>query len=1826
MFFGKRYKRRVFIPVSGILLMLLWLELTYTFVTPNLFPFLFNTVEAATGILDPNGDVGTNTGTRTTCGGTLYFDCLNDAVRDPTAPAGGDYVSYAGGNQTNSDLTTLTDVATATAVAVKVYHRETGTNMTLAASLVNSAGTVIAGPTNFTNRGTAQWDTINFGSLSLSQATVDGLRIRLTCTRSGGASGNRCEGYAAYGVLTYDPVINVTVSATSTQKNVVASTTNNHIGGAFSIVGNVGTRNITSITINETGTVDAQNNLKNIKLLYDMSTSTPFNCSLVSYSGNEIQFGSTDADGFSAANGSSVFTGSVQISATSTMCVYVVMDVQNGAASGETIEVQISAPDIDVVGSGSPVISPTSTVALSGTTVIEKTNLDQVNYHWRSDNGDEVTASSTTGGVENTPNTDFPKGVPQRLRLAISNEGTATSSATQYRLEFAQKVTTCSAVTEGSWTDVGATGGSFDMAVSPNLTEGADTTNIATTSGGVSDPNTTFVTPNGGVRDTSSQTGNITLSPTQFVELEYSISATSTLSDGASYCFRVSNAGTKIDTYTRYPEITIGADLTLSSLGSQVGNLVASTTNQYTGGAFVLINNTGDTDAVTSISITASGTSNVQTDFANIKLLYDLDTVAPYNCADESYGGGELWFGPVASAFNGSKKAVFTATTTINVTSTQALCLYVVLDVQGSISNGSTTEFSILSPSSDISASGASISPNSEISISGTTILAKQVLEQTGYHWRNNNGNESGATSATVGVENTILLDTAKETPYRLRLAVSNEGLATSSETAYRLEWAQKLTTCGAAAPWTRIDSAGDAWQMSPTANLTDGDNTTNIAVSSGGVSDPNVTFKVANGGVKDDNDTAASTTATSTEFIELEYSLSATTDAVQGATYCFRLTNAGTALDIYTNYAEAKIKLDTDFKIQRGETNMTGLTATITAGAQYDAPASSTRAFIRITNTQHTGGGPITTGNRFANDITAYISNPSNIGTSITFTRTSATVDTKIYWEIVEYRGAAGGENEIVVRRAEALSYISGNNTVTGSAISGVASGTKVVAFVTGQHNQDGGRNNYGAGLSTASFSTSTNQVTLTRGATGAISDVSYALVEFTGSNWRIQRVENTYSGAGATSTQSINSVNSLSRTFLHTQKRLSGSNINHADFGHEVWLSSIGQVSFLIDGAAGTPANHTSVAWVIENTQTLGSKVVVTRDNSTLGTSATANQFNYRNIGKTLSDLSITSLFVNNRSDESVRTWPEPILGITLASSTQYLLWRSDASANINFRTEVVEWPTAARKIQQNNFRFYVNNNAITPTDPWPVGGTNIGENTEMTATDTPMTQGDVIRIRMSLKVTAAAMPATLDSFTLQYGKRTTTCTAVTDWQNLGAISSTTAPWRGYNASSTDGDTLSSFLLTGSTVAGTYEEENDTTLNPNIAFPNDQIEYDWVVQHNLASDKSSYCFRMIEVNGNPFDDYNNYPVVRTVGYEPLITNWRWYDDATSTTPTSPLSISENVAPIEISNQNTIKLRMVLRESSGAAGVNTKFALQFSQQSDFSSDVTTVIATSTCVENSLWCYADGAGVDNATITAAVISNANTCTGGVGAGCGTHNESISTTTATLDQAAYSNAEFEFTIKNAGARANAVYFFRPYDVVNNEPVALYATSTYPSLVTEGAKLSFAVDGLPLGTTTAGVTTNASSSATSITFSPMLFDTDYIAAHRVTVNTNATEGYQVLKFAYQQLTNTYGDEIIPIPTTNAAPAGWSASCAAEAASCVGYHTTDAVLQGGSTRFAATDSYAGLHTTPAEVMFSSIPTIDIQDIVYRIKVSAEQPAGDYETDIVYLAIPTF
>jgi hypothetical protein len=181
------------------------------------------------------------------------------------------------------------------------------------------------------------------------------------------------------------------------------------------------------------------------------------------------------------------------------------------------------------------------------------------------------------------------------------------------------------------------------------------------------------------------------------------------------------------------------------------------------------------------------------------------------------------------------------------------------------------------------------------------------------------------------------------------------------------------------------------------------------------------------------------------------------------------------------------------------------------------------------------------------------------------------------------------------------------------------------------------------------------------------------------------------------------------------------------------------------------------------------------------------------------------------------------------------------------------------------QDSYQVYANANAITPTDPWPVGGANLDENAAVDTSDIAVRRGERLRLRMNMWITNATSTVGVDAYKLQYSP-STDCPSALNWTDVGAQADGAALWRGYNNSGVADDaTLPSFLLSSSTIAEAYVEENVSTATP-VQIPIGGVgEWDWVIEDNTALGGVNYCFRMVESDGTPLDGYSNYPSLLT-------------------------------------------------------------------------------------------------------------------------------------------------------------------------------------------------------------------------------------------------------------------------------------------------------------------------------------------------------------------------
>ncbi len=275
------------------------------------------------------------------------------------------------------------------------------------------------------------------------------------------------------------------------------------------------------------------------------------------------------------------------------------------------------------------------------------------------------------------------------------------------------------------------------------------------------------------------------------------------------------------------------------------------------------------------------------------------------------------------------------------------------------------------------------------------------------------------------------------------------------------------------------------------------------------------------------------------------------------------------------------------DFKILRGSaiipSSQTSLTLTDTTDYTLESGIASDAWFFQIANSNLSGmGRTVGGGNQNSDD---FMVSCSTSGNNVTLTRRGSANDCRVDWQIIQYIGSSGGANEIKVRATGTATAASSSATTSASIPGTVSNNADLVPFITGQDNASTGRNDPHAGLFTANINGS--NVDFQRGRTNVAATVSYALVEFTGSNWTITNEQ--FSNPSAANTDSTvtlsTAVADIAQTFLHCQYRydLEGT-AGLDDASTRVRLSSTTQFSVRDTTTTGDASKNHSV-WVIQN-----------------------------------------------------------------------------------------------------------------------------------------------------------------------------------------------------------------------------------------------------------------------------------------------------------------------------------------------------------------------------------------------------------------------------------------------------------------------------------------------------------------------------------------------------------------------------------------------------------------------------------------------------------------
>jgi len=258
------------------------------------------------------------------------------------------------------------------------------------------------------------------------------------------------------------------------------------------------------------------------------------------------------------------------------------------------------------------------------------------------------------------------------------------------------------------------------------------------------------------------------------------------------------------------------------------------------------------------------------------------------------------------------------------------------------------------------------------------------------------------------------------------------------------------------------------------------------------------------------------------------------------------------------------------------------------------------------------------------------------------------------------------------------------GDTTCDGAIILGGANNNNdVVVFLTGAANSDTGTstNQVQTCMVTTSWDTAFNRPVFTRGEAGNLCEVSYAVVEWTGSNWAVQRIPHEFSGAGA-QTETITSVGDRSRAFFHTQQRNEGGGTfdDASDAGSEVELINPTTIEYRLPESTGSWGTEMdAVTWVISNAEIDNGERMVVNHYSDRQTTINPEEQNwqftitpltYYTNGTTITGLS-------GQSDDTGSNFPNGYLVARLTDSTTVDFWRAETNQEDSYTFQVSEFP---------------------------------------------------------------------------------------------------------------------------------------------------------------------------------------------------------------------------------------------------------------------------------------------------------------------------------------------------------------------------------------------------------------------------------------------------------------------------------------------------------------------------------------------------------------------
>ncbi len=508
----------------------------------------------------------------------------------------------------------------------------------------------------------------------------------------------------------------------------------------------------------------------------------------------------------------------------------------------------------------------------------------QSSYRFENDDGPDVN-NNTAAAAASTTLTNLSKAKRLNVRIQLENIGGDTASNKVYKLQYEDTAS------PGIWIDVGNTSDiSYSLGLSGNNND------IISASKAAYNANTWSF---GRWHENANQTANYSLLNNNFTEFVFAV-RTDYATLGRTYRLRLYNVtdSEPLHSYLNYPAFSVVAAETKRFSKNSVSSLSVNT-NPLT--YFLDPLGYANTDSDNSVYDRATSSANIPVFNFSMKNSSNSDSITVSWNGQSTNSGSTNAVSLQVFRFGATNSWVTIAsdsTSTANVDFT--LSAYINSNLSQYYDGSYWSYYRVYQSSGNQTLSTDLFS----FSTSTPTVYT----EQAHFRWRNDDGSETTATwrgAEDVGdpAGTSTALNIGSST--RLRIAVANSGAGSAGSYIYRLEYATTTTSCnsGTLSSWTAVPAIATNQHFVATTSsyFANNDNTTAQLSADGRIF---TTGKM----VEHPSATTSAITLNEGHYTEIEYVLNVTGNAATGTTYCFRATNNGESLNLYSKYAEATL------------------------------------------------------------------------------------------------------------------------------------------------------------------------------------------------------------------------------------------------------------------------------------------------------------------------------------------------------------------------------------------------------------------------------------------------------------------------------------------------------------------------------------------------------------------------------------------------------------------------------------------------------------------------------------------------------------------------------------------------------------------------------------------------------------------------------------------------------------------------------------------------------------------------------------------------------